>query len=78
MSAQTVPFPKPEELAKAKRRAELHQDLLYISGALLVTAGIGLAAGLKFALIAAGSFCLIFPLTGIATSFIRGIRAPRR
>jgi hypothetical protein len=62
------------EAAKAKRRNELRQDSLYIAGAVLVTIGVGMIR-VKFALMTAGAFCLLFPLLEVASGFIRGLRA---
>jgi hypothetical protein len=79
MSSQPIqmPIPKQEELAKAKRRAALRSDLLYLAGAVLVTIGVGLIR-VKFGLITAGGFCLLPPGLELASGFIRGLRTQRR
>jgi hypothetical protein len=77
MSTQPIPIAKPEEMKKAKRRAELRSDLLYVAGALLVTSGVAMIR-VKLALMTAGGFCLLFPMLELATGFIRGLRVPPR
>ncbi|HEY3972332.1 MAG TPA: hypothetical protein VGM18_04960 [Candidatus Sulfotelmatobacter sp.] len=63
-----------DKLLKAKRRSELRDDVLYVAGALLVTAGVGLLR-ISWAFIAAGFFCMLLPLLQLATGFIRGLRS---
>lgn len=57
--------------------APLHKldgsDWLYVTGAVFVVAGVGLRS-LSAALMAAGGFCLVFPLLHLASSFIRGLK----
>ncbi len=74
MSAQPIPIDKLQLEAK-RRRAEIRSDALYVSGALMVSAGLGLIR-VHFGLIAAGGFCLILPCLELATGFIRGLKAP--
>jgi hypothetical protein len=69
--------PTAEQLAKAKRRAEQRSDLLYVGGGVLVTAGVAMIR-LKFALMTAGAFCLVFPVLELTAGFIRGLRVPQR
>jgi len=77
MSAQPIPIAakQQEELAK-RRRAERRSDVLYVVGALMVTAGVSLFR-IRWGLIAGGFFCMLLPMLELATGFIRGIRALR-
>jgi hypothetical protein len=79
MSTQPQAFPKSsqvlkEEQARKIERAALRSDVLYFSGAALVTAGAALFQA-RLGLIAAGCFLLLIPLLELVASFIRGLRA---
>lgn len=80
MSAAPVPISTNKQLTAGEaqklqlKRQARRSDLLYIAGAALVTAGVGLVK-LKFAPIAAGAFCLLPPLLELAIGFVRGVRA---
>jgi hypothetical protein len=69
-----------DELKLQLKRSARRSDALYISGAVLVAAGLGWIR-LYLAPIALGAFCLVFPALELATSFVRSLRsshAPRR
>lgn len=76
MSSSPVPINRQqrEQLeAKARARSSWRADALYICGAALVSAGVGLVK-VQFGLIAAGGFCLLLPVLELTSSFIRGLR----
>jgi hypothetical protein len=80
MSSQPIPIGSNRqqhetELLKKRERAARRSDTLYIAGAVLVAAGLGLIR-IYLAPIALGVFCLILPGLELATGFIRGLRAP--
>lgn len=78
MSAQPVSLnrgtPNADELKAQQRRHARRADALYIAGALLVVMGAGMIR-LYLAPIAAGVFCLVFPVIDLLTGFTRGARA---
>lgn len=76
MSAQPISIARQEELAKEQKRASLRSDVLYVSGAALVTAGVAMIR-VKFALMTAGAFCLLLPMLELAAGFLRGLRPLR-
>jgi len=51
-------------------------ELLYWSGSALIVIGLALGGpdGFERALIAAGCSCLVFPVLGMLSSFVKGIR----
>jgi hypothetical protein len=78
MSAKPIPFPinEKQEQVERRKKAEGRSDTLYIAGAILVAAGVGM---IRFYLapIALGFFCLLLPALELATGFVRGLRAPQ-
>ena len=72
MSTSPVPKQREQLDAKARARVSWRADALYICGAVLVTAGVGLVK-VKFGLITAGGFCLLLPVLELTSSFIRGL-----
>lgn len=64
----------PESTPPKKARLKLDKsDGLYLSGALLIVGGIALHS-MGHALVAAGCFCLVFPICELASSFVKGVR----
>lgn len=60
-----------------RRKAGRRSDLMYVSGAGLITAGVGLFR-IRYGLIAAGVFLLLPPLLELASGFLRGLRYTAR
>lgn len=65
-----------EQREQARRRAEIRSDVLYATGGVLVSIGLGMIR-VRYGLIAAGGFCLLAPLLELASAFLKGLRAPR-
>jgi hypothetical protein len=64
--------------AKKEQQIKKHDftsDALYIVGAGLVCAGLAIdGRGVSPSLIAAGCFCLLFPILELTLAFVRGLR----
>lgn len=78
MSSQPLQMPNTRQSLEEQRRkrAGRRADLMYFSGAVLVTAGAGLFQ-LRIGLLTAGTFLLFPPLLELASSFLRGLRNSR-
>lgn len=70
-----MPEPKTnaEKTELKRRKHDLASDALYIVGAGFVCAGLAIP-GFTGTLIAAGCFCLVFPIMELALAFVRGLR----
>jgi hypothetical protein len=64
---------QPQAGADQKKSWLDRSDILYIVGAALVVIGVALIRA-KLASIAAGVFCLVFPVLELASGFIKGLR----
>jgi hypothetical protein len=73
MSAQPMPRPVPEQEIERRKKHSNKADVLYVVGALLVTAGVSLIK-VHYGLIVAGGFCMLMPLLELAVGFVRGIK----
>jgi hypothetical protein len=73
MSSNPLPIDRHTREQQARARASWRADALYVCGAAMVSAGVGLVK-VEFGLIAAGGFCLLLPVLELTSSFIRGLR----
>jgi hypothetical protein len=65
------PEAKQKKAPSTKARVWL-SDVLYVTGAVLVSIGLGFF-GAHYGIIAAGVFCLFMPMLELTGSFLRGL-----
>jgi hypothetical protein len=76
MSTQPLQMPNKAQAEAQRKKSGRRFDMMYLSGAALVTTGATLFR-FRLGFIAAGAFLLFPPMLELLSSFLRGLRRMR-